>query len=162
MGRKGQIQIGENVVIIFVFILLVVGALIFYSRIQVSEFNIRSDENADKEFIAISQKASFLPELRCSNENVPVENCFDRSKLEKFISLADENYMYYQDEFKASSITLEKIFPLPRQEWVLYDNPQGNDEAIPAFIPVSIYDPAPENGTVGVYYMGILTVQVWR
>lgn len=158
--KKSQIQIGENIAIIFIFILLVIGALVFYTRMQRADFEVKKEEDSDKEFVQIAQKVSFLPELRCSNENVPVENCFDLLKLVKFIDLVDKNYLYYENDLKNSKITLEKIFPEPHRNWTLYDNPGDKESAIPAFIPVSIFDPT--QGALGSHYLGVLIVQVYR
>jgi hypothetical protein len=158
--KKSQIQIGENIAIIIVFILLVVGALLFYARIQRSEFSVKKEEDLDKEFVQIAQKVSFIPELRCSQENVPVENCFDALKLGKFSSLVNSSYLYYENDLKASTITLEQVFPDNGKKWVLYDNPQNMSSSIPAYIPVSIFNAT--DGSLGSYYLGVLVVQVWR
>jgi len=160
--KKSQIQIGENIVIIFVFILLLVGALLFYAKVQNAEFGIKKEEDSDKEFVQIAQKVSFIPELRCSSENVPVDNCFDALKLDKFSDNVNssDGYLYYENDLKASTITLEQVFPDNGRSWVLYDNPQGKPSGIPAYIPVSIFNAT--DGSLGSYYLGVLIVRVWR
>lgn len=158
--KKSQIQMGENIAIIFIFILLVVGAVVFYARIQRSDFEIKHEEDLDKEFVQIAQKVSFLPEIRCSQENIPVENCIDRSKLDKFAQLVEDDYLYYENDLKTSTITLEQMFPDTGDRWVLYNNTGEKQSAVPAYIPISIFDP--EQGALGSYYLGVLVVQVWR
>jgi len=160
MKKRSQIQIGENIAIIFIFILLVIGAMVFYSKIQRADFEIKHEEDLDKEFVQIAQKVSFLPEIRCSQENVPVENCIDKSKLNKFAELVNESYLYYENDLKTSTITLEQIFPDTGETWMLYENPGDKESSFPAYIPVSIFDPT--KGALGSYYLGVLIVQVWR
>lgn len=160
MNKKGQIQIGENIAILFIFILLVIGAIVFYSRIQRADFEIKGEEERDKEFVQIAQKVSFLPELRCSQENVPTENCIDKMKLDKFVELVGNNYLYYENDFKTSTIVLEQIYPDTGERWELYNNTGDKESAIPAYIPISIFNST--DGVLGSYYFGVLIVQVWR
>jgi len=158
--KKSQIQMGENIAIIFIFILLVVGALLFYSKVQRAEFGISKDEVSDKEFVQIAQTVSFLSELRCSSENIPVDNCFDALKLDKFTSMVNSSYLYYENDLKASTIVLEQVFPDNGKFWVLYNNTQNRSNSFPAYIPVSIFNATA--GPLGSYYMGVLVVNVWR
>jgi hypothetical protein len=158
--KKSQIQMGENIAIIFIFILLIVGALMFYAKVQKAEFSINKEEVSDKEFVQVAQKVSFIPELRCSSENVPVDNCFDALKLSKFASLVESDYLYYENDLGTSTITLEQVFPDNGMSWTLYNNPGGKSSSVPAYIPVSIFNAT--DGPLGSYYLGVLIVDVWR
>lgn len=153
---------GENIAIIFIFILLVVGALVFYSRVQRADFEVKHEEDQDKEFVQISQKMSFLPEIRCSQENVPIENCIDLTKLDKFTDMVatSQGYLYYENDLKTSTITLEQIFPDTGDKWLLYNNTGDKSSSVPAYIPISIFNP--KEGSLGEYYLGVLIVGVWR
>ena len=79
-NRKAQIQMGESVAILFIFFILVVFGFVFYMNVMRGSAKVQMEENIQLKAIGIAQKASFLPELQCSEENVRVENCIDLLK----------------------------------------------------------------------------------
>jgi hypothetical protein len=158
--RKAQLKMGENIAIMFIFILLVVFGMVFFFKIQTAGMKIKQDENLQLAAVQIAQRVSFLPELRCSSENVVVPDCYDSLKM-KFINTSiKEDEGYYYEIFGFSTIWVEEIFP-KTDSWLVYNNTGGKKEMPSTFqVPISIYDPL--TSSLGSYYFGILHVGVWR
>jgi len=157
-SRKAQLKMGENIAIIFIFILLVVFGMVFFFKVQTVGIKIKQQENIELSAIQVAQKVSFLPELRCSSENVPVPDCYDALKMQNIQSVIEGDQAYYYEIFKYSTIYIEEIFPGNRR-WMIYDNKGDKESKLSTQIPISIYDPM--TSTLGSYYFGILHVGVW-
>lgn len=149
---------GESVAILFIFFILVVFGFVFYMNVIKSSAKVEMEENIQLKAIGIAQKASFLPELQCSEENVRVEDCIDLLKLEAASDLLGENNIYYYDVFEFSNIKVKRIFPPENQEtWSLYNNTLTDfRNIISTFIPVSLFNPVSKK-----YDFGILAVEVY-
>ena len=157
MSRKSQIQMGESVAILFIFFILLIFGFVFYANVMRSSAKVEFEENIQLKAIAIAQKASFLPELQCSEENVRVEDCIDLYKLEAASKLLEENNIYYYDIFEFSKIWVKEIFPETNKTWPLYNNKLTNySNKLSTFIPVSLF-----NATAKKYDFGILAVEVY-
>jgi len=157
-SRKAQLKMGENIAIIFIFILLVVFGMVFFFKVQTVGIKIKQQENIELSAIQVAQKVSFLPELRCSSENVPVPDCYDALKMQNIQSVIEGDQAYYYEIFKYSTIYIEEIFPGNRTR-MIYDNRGDKESKLSTQIPISIYDPM--TSTLGSYYFGILHVGVW-
>ncbi len=161
MGKKSQIQMGESIAILFIFFVLLIFGFVFYMNIMKGSAKVEVEENIQLKAVGIAQKASFLPELQCSEENVRVEDCIDRHKLEAVHNLLSENNIYYFDIFEFSNISVRKVYPFPEVgetiDWELYDNVPGEfTSKLSTFIPVSLF-----NSTTKSYDFGILAVEVY-
>ncbi len=148
---------GESVAILFIFFILVVFGFVFYTNVMKGSAKVEMEENIQLKAIGIAQKASFLPELQCSEENVRVEDCIDLYKLEAASTLLKENNIYYYDIFEFSRIWVEEIFPEERK-WPLYNNTLTEyKNKLSSFIPVSLF-----NATSKKYDFGVLVVEVYK
>ena len=149
---------GESVAILFIFFILVVFGFVFYMNVMKGAAKVDIEENIQLKAVGIAQKASFLPELQCSQENVRVEDCIDLLKLEAAAGLLEENNVYYYDVFEFSTIRVEEVFPEPGNEWLLYNNTLTEySNKLSTFIPVSLFNPASK-----MYDFGVLSVEVYR
>lgn len=161
MGRKSQIQMGESIAILFVFFILLVFGFVFYTYIMRGSAKVETEENIQLKAIGIAQKASFLPELQCSEDNVRVENCIELIKLGAASSLLTQNSIYYYDIFEFSDIKVKRIFPEysnEPNEWYLYRNPLANyTNKLSTFMPSSLFNPKTKK-----YDFGILIVEVYK
>lgn len=156
MKRKSQIQMGESIAILFIFFILVVFGFVFYMNVMRSSAKVEMEENIQLKAIGIAQKASFLPELQCSEENVRVEDCIDVLKLEAAAGLIEDNNIYFYDTFEFSKIWVEEIFP-GTQEWPIYNNtPPTFKNRLSTFIPISLFNPVSKE-----YDFGVLAVEVY-
>ena len=132
---------GESVAVLFIFLILVMMGFVFYMNVLKNSSKAESEENIQLKAIGIAQKASFLPELQCSEDNVRVENCIDLLKLDAASGLLRENSIYYYDVFEFSDISVKRIFPPDNQEWPLYSNPLPNySNKLSTFIPTSLFN----------------------
>ena len=161
LRKKSQIQMGESIAILFIFFILVIFGFVFYMNIMKGSARVEVEENIQLKAVGIAQKASFLPELQCSEENVRVDDCIDKYKLDSLENLLAENNVYYYDLFEFSNISVKKIYPFPEAgetaEWGLYGNkPTEFRNKLSTFIPVSLF-----NATSKSYDFGILTVEVY-
>lgn len=148
---------GESVAILFVFLILVVFGFVFYMNVMKGSTKVEVEENVQLRAIGVAQKASFLPELQCSEENVRKEDCIDLLKLDAASSLLKENNIYYYDIFEFSEIWVEEVFP-KTNKWPLYNNTLTNyTDRLSTFIPISLF-----NATSGKYDFGILAVEFYR
>jgi hypothetical protein len=154
--RKSQIQMGESIAVLFIFFILVIFGFVFYMNVMKGSVKVEKEENIQLKAIGIAQKASFLPELQCSEENVRKESCIDLYKLEAVAGLLEENNIYYYDVFEFSKIWVEGVFP-EEGVWSLYNNPLTEyNNKLSTFIPVSLFD-----ATTKEYDFGILVVETY-
>tara|TARA_Y100000310_G_C20648078_1_gene797785 strand:+ start:974 stop:1474 length:501 start_codon:yes stop_codon:yes gene_type:complete len=154
--RKGQIQMGESVAILFIFFILIVFGFVFYMKILGSSAQVEFQENIQLQAIGVAQRVSFLPELQCSRDNVRKENCIDLFKLSHLDELVPEHQLHYFDLFGFSRVTVQQLFP-SGSDLLVYDNvPATFTDKLSTFIPTSLY-----NGTTGNFNMGVLVVEVF-
>lgn len=149
----------EGIGVLFVFFMLLVLVMVFYSRLQAGKVVEQKEEDFIKKSIEISQIVAFLPEVQCSRDNVLEDNCFDLFKIEamKKVNENVDSRIYYYDQFEYSNITIERIYP-PGNTIVIYDYPKPNltgRSRIP--VPITVYDP-----TTREYGFGILNVDTYR
>lgn len=155
--KRAQIQMGESIAIMFIFFILVIFGFVFYANIVKTSTKLDIEENIQLKAISIAQKASFLPELQCSEENVRIENCIDILKLGAASYLLKENNIYYYDIFESSKIWVEEVFPESGKTWPLYNNTLTDyRNKISTFIPMSLL-----NVTSKKFNFGILVVEVY-
>ena len=148
--RRSQIRMGESITIVFVFFLLVIFGLIFYSKMEAR--NIRADKSENEELgsIEVAQKAIFLPEIRCSREGVVTYNCFDTLKLEAMEALnndTQEKKFYYYNLFGYATINVIQLYPDTGTEWEIYSNEGTNWTRRMRFqIPVALFNATGDAG----------------
>jgi len=155
--KRSQIQMGESIAILFIFFIMVVFGFVFYMNVLEGSVDMERKENTQLRAIGVAQRASFLPELQCSRDNVRDDDCIDLLRLGAASLLLEENRIYYYDVFEFSRIWVEEIYP-GDNIWPLYDNTLSNySSKLSTFIPVSLF-----NATSEKYAFGILGVEVYR
>lgn len=160
LNRKAQIKMAESIGILFVFFMLLVLVMVFYSRLQGSKILEQREEDFIKKSIEIALIVSYLPEVQCSRDNVLEDNCFDLYKigaLGKIMAEDEKVRLYYYDQFEFSEIKINRIYP-GGENITLYDNPKEDwvgKSAIP--IPITIYDPITRQ-----HGFGVLEVATYR
>jgi hypothetical protein len=169
-GRKAQMQMMETIMVLFIFFIIIVIGLIFYSKMQESSMKQLQATRSEEDAVDIAQNMLYMPELQCSEKSVLIDVCFDVYKLDAFTLVADPNnnkeaFLFYQKDFGNSLVKITEVFPLqydqPPKEWVIYDNApaEREDKSIMKMeIPVSIKDPVKRYAQ---YSIGILSVEVF-
>jgi hypothetical protein len=155
--KKAQIRMTETIAVLFVFFIIVVFGLIFYSQIQRSSFEKQKIAAAQEMSVSVSLRALFLPELRCSKgENIQVRDCIDLFKLESAGDVMDVQKDYYFHMFNFAKISVQEIYP-GNQNWVLYENvKEGATTTIRTPVPVSLFEPVQRN-----FRFGVLTIETY-
>ena len=137
MYTKGQMQMMESLVTMFIFFILVVFGIIFFFKYQQISLQEQQTEMLAQQAIDISLIALFLPELYCSNgESESVDNCMDIQKLSNIQQFIDSHKQdYYFDLFGYSGIYVHQIYP-EKRNWTVYEQVKTvtleNGEKVPA------------------------------
>ncbi|MBN1157586.1 hypothetical protein JXA85_08255 [Candidatus Woesearchaeota archaeon] len=165
--KKSQIQIGETITVLVVFMILIIIGMIVFFGFERSRNQGKEKEQSDLSANEIAMRAMFLPEISCSNDNIPVHSCFDRIKLEKSKSILEANQVdVYYNLFLYSNITVSVVFPqgnpsAPVQTYEIYSNlPKSYTSRTNTLIPVTIFEPMAEKGNE--YSFGLLKVEVFK
>jgi len=160
---------GETIAILIIFTLFVSFGLIFYTRMMDESNNEKREENLELWAVQVAQKASFLPELQCSEENVRKDNCIDLLKIKKAAELFEDNRIdHYYPIFGLAKITIIEIFPNDdvhfgadpyRNNVTIYEDKPSDDKlktTESTFIPITLEDYINKKK-----YFGIMAVEVY-
>ena len=144
-NKKSQIQIFETIAVLVVFFILLGIGFIFYTKVIKSNIESDTAEISQSKSISIAQRIMFLPEIQCSEDNVPKEDCIDTLKLDsaKLVIDKPENSPYYYDLFGFSVIKIEEIYPNSHDLGNLYKRIDAPDykNSFVTKVPVTLYDP---------------------
>ena len=144
MKKKSQIQMGENVIIIFIFFILLIFAVVFFMKIQGAKTKQKIDIDVTGRGLQIAQKVAFLPEVQCTKDNAEIfSGCYDEFSIRALdaISGSKEHKEYYYEVFGFSTVSVKKIFPAEENQknLVLYNNTKGNyTSIIVSNVPISL------------------------
>ncbi len=154
---------GETIVILLIFIILVGLGFAFYARI--SKIQLAQEQFALEEQRAIQrvQTITHLPELLCSTDGVIANNCVD---LYKVIANSNEggvfnvNNVFYEQLFGFSRITLYQLSgntdPQNPTTYILYTNEKGEEPSV-FYFPVLLHD-----SSQNVNHYALLEIKVYR
>lgn len=170
-SKRGQLQIQETILAIFIFIVLIMFGLVFFYRVQsasiTGDFNEFQKEKLSVDFITLGD----LPEFSCSKAGIK-ESCIDTGKLIVFVGMnsTKETRDYYFDRFGYKTITISEVYPTNNSircstskltdcgVWVVYDKkPNKVTSKIVRDTPVSLYLPDKDE-----YGIGILVVEAYN
>ena len=140
----------ETIAVLFIFFILVVMGFVFYAKILKGNLGQQKEESVQLNAIEISQRASSLPELQCSEDNIVSDNCIDLLKLEAASGIMQQNAEYYYDRLLFSRITVKEIYP-NNHEWILYNRPLGKfSNNITTNIPILLFDRIENKNSFGI------------
>ncbi|HJN56359.1 MAG: hypothetical protein QF436_03160 [Candidatus Woesearchaeota archaeon] len=149
-NKKSQVQMMETIAVLFIFFVLIILGFVFYAKVLKGNIEIETEESVQLNAIKIAQRASFLPELQCSEENIVSDNCIDIIKLEAASAIMEENEIHYYDRLSFSKITIKEVYP-DENEWMLYDRPLDDySNKITTNIPISLLDPILNTNSFGI------------
>ncbi len=143
--------------------LLVMFGFSFYVGMQKRYIENEQEKILQLKALQITQKASYLPELQCSFNNIATDNCFDVEKLIAFNGMIESDPdrigFYYYDLFGFSNIVIRPVYPayapLSLYSWPL---PEG-EYSMKKFVkvPVSIYFAETQN-----YGFAVMEIEVFE
>ena len=152
----------ETIGIVIVFSILVVFALLFFTRVQQNAADQQRTMVAGEKAVSISFAALFLPELECTKiGSDDVKDCVDVLKITPASTVIGQNPQYYFKLFGYSNITIREIYPEP-QSWELYIRtrdgkpPTDFTQKAQTNIPVAVYNPV-----TGNYAFGVMTIDAY-
>lgn len=146
MSTKGQLEIGTNMMILLVFIILLVFSLILYFRFTYLELEETKTTLLDQRYNNLLSVIIGLPEFRCSRGGIESE-CLDATKLDVFPDVAENNKKYYDDLFgSVKGIWVE--VPADNKKIQIY----GSEGLIGGIysVPVSLYYPESKKYKIGI------------
>ena len=154
--KNAQIQMMETIAVLFIFFILVVMGFVFYAKILKGNLEEQKEESIQLNAIEVAQRASSLPELQCSEDNIVSDNCIDILKLEAASGIMRQNDVYYYDRLLFSKVTVNEIYP-GSNEWALYSRPLDEfSNKITTSIPISLFNPIENKNS-----FGIMTVELF-
>ena len=71
---------GETIAVLLVFFMLLFFGIFFYANMERKNIQERLETMEEKRSIDISQTIAFLPELKCTAENITKSLCIDKLK----------------------------------------------------------------------------------
>jgi len=159
MVKRAQIQMTETIGIIIVFSILIIMALLFFTRIQTNSVEQQRTLISGEKAVSISFSALFLPELECTKAGSDdIKDCIDVLKADAATEVIAANPEYYFKLFGYSTIVIQEIYPTPNEK-ILYERtrngqpPTEDTQKARTPIPVSLYNPV-----TGTYAFGVLTI----
>jgi len=170
-GKKGQLQIQETILVVFIFIILIMFGLVFFYRVQLASINDDFNQFQNNKIIVDFLTLGDLPEFSCSKLGIR-ESCIDTVKLNSFMALNNSKKYrdYYFDMFGYKNITIYQIYPERNTKicspsnfeecgvWNIYVNKplKQNGAKIVRSTPVSLYLPDKDQ-----YAIGLLVVEAY-
>lgn len=157
---RAQIQIGESIIVLILFLFLLVFGVVVYTKVQ--QFTGKQEQREQKEDISMQmeQKIRFLQELQCTAQGIARFDCYDLAKLKAFTATYQEYKLYYNTMiFPHAKVSIAAVFP-DQAEFVLYEDAALADQATtatPFRTPLLIYNPIDDS-----YNFGYITVEVYQ
>jgi len=143
----------ETIAVLFIFFILIMLGIVFYANVIRGNIQIQQEETVQLNAIEVAQRASSLPELQCSEDNIVSDNCIDILKLDSAEGIILANDHYYYDRFFFSTITIKEIYPDNTRSWRIYNRPLAVDKfsnKIRTDIPISLFDPINNKNSFGM------------
>lgn len=165
MNRNAQIQMGENVIILFIFFILLIFGVVFFTKIQSTKVQQDISEDIEGRGLQIAQQVLFLPELQCTRDGVEIPDCYDSKSIDAFSDLSSTSDFRdaYADLLGFTTITVSILFPKDdgAGDIILYDNAKTDFiSKIPYYSPIIICDFS-KSAEQKVCSFGVLRVDVY-
>jgi len=160
-NKQSQLKIGESILVLLIFFILLTMGLIFYAKIQGHVMQQEAEDFTAKRTIDMALAVKFFPELQCTTLATEEFDCIDMGKLLMFNDLSTINpsySRYYAQLFPNAKITIKQAFApfggiLPMEGVVLVDNIYLQESEITNFkklaLPITIYDPVMDANSFG-------------
>lgn len=165
INKKSQMEIGQTMMILIVFFILLIFALIFFIRFQSSEQSVKTQEWNEQNMVEKAQLVYSLGEIGCSIDNVIKYDCIDILKLNAFkeqLKFKQQSNLYYRKIFGNLKIEIEELYPVHyginmTGNNALYDTkPKYLVSSRSIQMPIVLYNAS--DSVIGSYYFGIMTV----
>lgn len=171
-STKAQIQIGETIAVILIFLVLLTFGLLWFQSQQQANVSIQQDEQTRQDLVAQAKAIINLPELGCGSIDSSGNGCMDVYRLRSLQrALQDETsplYQRYEQQFLGFTLEVENAYPITRgiaaPPTVFDFSPEaisGGDvrttSSSARSLPIALYDPIAET-----YNLGFITITQHR
>lgn len=168
VSTKAQIQIGETIAVILVFVLLMIFGLYWASTFSGASQQQQMDLRDRLDLLETAKMVMNMPEIQCSSAGVPDTACVDEQRIYALKEQLDDQdsrtRQAYFDRFvtgdrSAYKLEIHALSPAPRRNYEVFNFHQENpDLSLRAVvIPVALLDPLTNRKQFSV---AILTQQV--
>ena len=117
-STKGQIQIIETILVLFIFLLILVFGIYMYYQYAFSDVQEESSKLSEQQATTLVSSITNLPELSCTYE----KDCVDIIKLLNFKFIYNQNKAHYATFFKNKKISIQQIYPEITQDNCQFQN----------------------------------------
>ncbi len=164
--KKAQLHMGESIIVLIIFFIIISFGAIFYARISVEKTSQEKAELKTMDAVKIAQQIAKLPELICTNEGITDFDCFDEYKYRSFaiVGALPVHTKYYDTLFPNVKASIVKLYPQEETSITILDTTlKDENEQIVAtsssvfFIPVTIYNPIYEQSSFGYLKLEVYT-----
>ena len=161
--KKSQIQLGENIIILFIFFILLIFAVVFFTRLQSTKIGKKISEDIEGRSLEISQRIQFLPEFQCSKNNAEIRSgCYDEYSIYGLEALNPNEKEYYFDIFGFSRVSVQKLFPTKKDPDIIYSREIANaTNIIVTNTPIILCSFVDQGQAKGKCSFGVLKVEVF-
>jgi hypothetical protein len=138
---RAQIRMGESIMILVIFFLLLIFGLVFYVKFKFSSISQSEVEGQELRAIQSVQKVQYLPEVQCTESGNVDYSCVDLLKLDALRQMhvsGSRLSLAYETMFPRTLIKVKQLYPT-EQEWEIYGKTLDEDET-KFRIPVTIHD----------------------
>lgn len=160
---KAQLRMGESIIVLLVFFILLTLGAVFYARINVETSAQEKNELKTVNAIKVAQEMAKMPELICTKEGVEDFDCFDKYKYKAFEYTAKHPFhaKYYDSLFPNVNATIVELYPNKQppitilNTVLLSTNEKTGEKELLArnsqkfFIPVTIFNPIEDISSFG-------------
>ena len=160
ISRKAQLEMGESIIVLIIFLFLVVFGVVLYAKVQKFTGDKQAVEQQSEINIQIEQKIRYLAEIQCTINGVVRFDCYDLAKLRAFEQTYNtpEFKLYYDTIlFHGANVNITSVYPTQSTFYLL--GAETVDDTImgetPFHTPVVLY-----NGVDDIYNFGYITVLV--
>ncbi len=109
--KKGQVEIGETLLVLLIIIFLIVGGIFAYYKFFARGLDSLGNQITDTDNLILLHSFGYLPETKCENDD-----CLDVIKLFALKEIMKENKAYYLNKFKTKKIIIQFIYPEVKNE----------------------------------------------
>ncbi len=155
--RKAEIRMFESIATMFVFFILLVFGMVFYSRMQEANYYTKLEELRQERIIELAERIKNLPELECSSNTVLQQDCLDLIKVDKIRKIVAESPDIYYDLIEYGNISVEEIYPESRTYQIYERHKQGENISRTVFMPIGLYD-----ANTQLTHFGVLVVRSYE
>ncbi len=110
ISKKGQLQLMESTVVLFVFFILLIIGVSIYSNFQASKLERLTSTLNEQKATEIARKVLFTPELECSINSDVTKDCFEIQKLQSFVDNVRFRPRYYREEFGNTKVIIRWVY----------------------------------------------------